>query len=312
MRTRRSWLVLIAVSAIAAAATVDAVLGRSSRQAPDASPRRGESTTAPTTTASTTSSLTINAETSSPLTRRCRERQLDLRSFTGEPTAVLAQVRGPDCRQPPIRIKVRITSATGARGKGTLFGPEPPAFGGVFAAGSTQVAAFRYSPACRGEGPPFRAYVTAGSYDEAFFLATVERCGEVFAADPSRPCTETSGTGRWVSSCEGKWVRAFVRAAGFRIVDESGSAWIARGRGSSFYIWGVPIADSGGLWDEGYRRVAGVRGKGLYSDGIRFTWAARGGRVWVEPGPDPSEPDPGRAVLAPLVRASVSVQPPGS
>ena len=42
-------------------------------------------------------------------------------------------------------------------------GPEPDGFRGLFTSGSSQVAAFRYSPAC-GEPVPFTATVVAGSF----------------------------------------------------------------------------------------------------------------------------------------------------
>jgi hypothetical protein len=57
------------------------------------------------------------------------------------------------------------------------------------------------------------------------------------AVHGTRDCTDASPSGPWVYSCRGEWVRAFVRVAGFRVVEETGSAWIARGRGSIFYIW---------------------------------------------------------------------------
>src|SRR5215211_1637283 len=216
MRAKRSWLVPVAVAAIATAAAADAILGRSSPGGADAPRGRAETTGSETTpsTTSTTSSVEIGLETSPP--RRCRERQLDLGTSTGEPTAVLAHVRGRDCKQPPVKIRVRITSAAGAAGRGTIFGPEPPAFQGFFAAGSIQVAAFRYSPACRGEQSPFHASVTAGPYSDDLDLSTVEPCGQRMGSTLGRPCTETSAAGPWASSCQGEWVRDFVRAAGFR------------------------------------------------------------------------------------------------
>ena len=304
MRTRTTWLAVIVVSAIAVAATVDAVVGPSSREAPEPSAQPAGSATAPT-TAPTTSTVTV---VTSPQPRRCRECQLNLRSFTDEPTAVLAQVRGPDCRQPPIRIEVRITSGTGRSGNGTLFGPEPPAFGGLFAAGSTQVAAFRYSPACRAEEPPFNASITAGPYTLAYSLPTVEPCGQTFGDDPGRPCTEAAEAGPWVHSCRGEWVRTFVRAAGFRIMGETGSAWMARGRIRSFYIWATPSPDPRRRPGD-FRVVARIRNTVVRTDGLRLEWVVKGARVWVEKGEE--SPRLGRNLLARLVRASISVVPPG-
>ena len=80
---------------------------------------------------------------------------------------------------PPLRISVRIASRSGARGEGTLFDPEPDRFRGLFSSGSSQVAAFRYSPAC-GEEVPFTATVVAGSFMAKIKRLAVERCGQIF------------------------------------------------------------------------------------------------------------------------------------
>ncbi len=97
----------------------------------------------------------------------------------------------------------------------------------------------------------------------------------------------------------------------FHVVGETGSAWIARGRGSSFYIWGTDAEDEHGRFS-GYRAIERIRGTVVYTDGTRFGWLTRGARVWVEPGPNAYEADPGCPVFAPLVRASSSIPPPAT
>ena len=179
MHTRRGWLVVIVVSAIAAAATVDAFLG----VGPDAGQPRagtGRSTTA---SASDTAPPPAGSFPLPPV-RRCKERQLALRPDLGgdAPAVVLVHRAGPECRQRAVRIRVRVTSASGARAEGTLFGPEPDRFRGLFHSGSAEVAAFRYSPAC-GEQGPYTATVIAGTYVVKMRIPVV-RCGQVFPEGP--------------------------------------------------------------------------------------------------------------------------------
>lgn len=175
---------MIVVSVIAAAAMVDAVIGEPSPKG--ASTPRGsvESTTAPTTTATTTTAVTLSVEESPPI-RPCKERQLGLRAdVRDDPAVVLFHRAGRECTLRPLRITVRIFTASGARGEGTLFGPEPDVFRGFFESVTSEVAAFRYSPAC-GEKHPFFANVTAGRY-VAKMRIPVLRCGQVIPGDAAR------------------------------------------------------------------------------------------------------------------------------
>ena len=52
-------------------------------------------------------------------------------------------------------------------------------------------------------------------------------------------------------------VRRFVEAAGFGIAGDTGSAWIAKGKGASFYIWASDVAPeailSAGTWRLAFR-----------------------------------------------------------
>ena len=127
----------------------------------------------------TTDSVVLTVAEPVPI-RRCKRRQLELSvGLRDGPIVLLAYRRGPACRLRPVRISIRITSGSGARGRGTLFGPEPDRFRGLFDSGSLQVAGFRYSPDCGEEGP-FSATVIAGPYVTKIRRLVVDRCGEVF------------------------------------------------------------------------------------------------------------------------------------
>ena len=169
---------MIAVSGIAAAAVVDAVLGAD----PDPAQRRVATGEATTSTASDTYAVP-SAAFPLPALPRCGKRQLALRPdvFTS-PAVVLYHRAGPACTQRAIPIRVRIVTGSGATGKGSVFGPEPDVFSGVFQPRGGRVAGFQYSPAC-GEQDPFIAVVRAGPYITRLRIPTGV-CGQVFPEGP--------------------------------------------------------------------------------------------------------------------------------
>lgn len=176
MRTRRSWLVAIVVGAIAAAATVDAFVSADPEPATPRAATGGRTPTVSDTDAAQAGTFSIAQ------VREYKMRQLELRADVRDdvPAVVLFHRAGRECRlRPPLRITVRIVSASGAKGEGTVFGPEPDVFRGVFESAISEVAAFRYSPAC-GEEPPFFATVTARRYVVKMRIPVV-RCGQVIA-----------------------------------------------------------------------------------------------------------------------------------
>ncbi|MDQ3858552.1 MAG: hypothetical protein M3327_08930 [Actinomycetota bacterium] len=182
MRRAAGRIAVVAVLAVAMAALLDALTRSLSDEVP---PIAHVERTGPA-TVGTGKSVTRSAqpEAAEPV-RRCRARQLGLRANTGEePTVAVAlvHVRGGECRQPPLRITVRIASGSGERGRGTLFGPEPDRFRGLFHSRNGQVAAFRYSPACE-ERRPFTATVVAGPHDATMRIPVLS-CGQVFPQSP--------------------------------------------------------------------------------------------------------------------------------
>jgi hypothetical protein len=119
--------------------------------------------------------------------------------------------------------------------------------------------------------------------------------------------------GPWTACPEAAWVGQVAERAGFRIVDETGSALVARGSGSSFYIWATeirePVAEVAERekWHPLGRR-AGVL---VYGDRDLWRWwAAQGFVFWMQAGPYEGSEAPDLEGLAPLIRASREVTPP--
>ena len=131
-------------------------------------------------------------------------------------------------------------------------------------------------------------------------------------APPSVRCP-TDWPGPWTACPEAAWVRLVAVRAGFRIVDETGSALVAQGRGRSFYLWATEIDRSvGRIADDGgwllLGRRAGVR---VYGDGALWRlWSAQGFVFWLQAGPLATSRLPDLDDLEPLVRASMELSPP--
>jgi hypothetical protein len=92
------------------------------------------------------------------------------------------------------------------------------------------------------------------------------------AAPPSPPGTPTSGDAACAepAACRQDWARAVAEAAGYTITVYTESAWVAQGRGQSFYIWVTEPVDPDGLREEGYRVVRRIDGIPILGDGIRL------------------------------------------
>jgi hypothetical protein len=110
------------------------------------------------------------------------------------------------------------------------------------------------------------------------------------------PCADTR-------SC---WARDVALAAGFRVVGDTGSAWVIRKprdtRREILYFWATPGDTSGlrRLRSEGYRRVGRLGEIAIFGDGVRFAWKLRRVTAWVEA----DGPLPKLSKLNPLVATS--------
>jgi hypothetical protein len=118
--------------------------------------------------------------------------------------------------------------------------------------------------------------------------------------------------GPWTAECSAKWVADVVERAGYRVIGDTKSAWIATGRGKSFYIWatdeGPPVEQI--VRREPYRLVAKVAGEKVYDDGTRTFWKSNGFLFWIEAGPTGDSVAPTPIQLAPIIRVSGAVAPP--
>jgi len=133
-----------------------------------------------------------------------------------------------------------------------------------------------------------------------------------------RKCLTDQWPGPWTMCPQAQWVRRVVIKAGYRVVDETGSALVAAGRGRSFYIQATEITLRGKTDKsldrmrkiEGYSLLARIDGVALYGDGVRETWVANGFAFWVSEGPRGDSIAPKPAELASLIHASKTVAPP--
>lgn len=98
---------------------------------------------------------------------------------------------------------------------------------------------------------------------------------------------DTSDCQPWVECPEASWLMERLGTAGFQITGDTESAFTATGNGAAFYASTTDGAEA--LGDEGYERVGEVDGVEVLGDGIRLTWMAERGRVWVFPGPSPGD-----------------------
>jgi hypothetical protein len=100
------------------------------------------------------------------------------------------------------------------------------------------------------------------------------------------------------------WSRFVASEAGVRIAGSTGSAWIAKGGGHSFYFWATDRTSAHSLVEEGYRVVRRVAGVEVLTDGVRLAWRLPRATLWVEAGPTQNSTAPTAGELATLIEAS--------
>ncbi len=135
------------------------------------------------------------------------------------------------------------------------------------------------------------------------------------ASGPS-DCDAASYPGPWSACPEAEWVRAVASEAGYRVVDDTGSALELRGREQNLYVWAVSSVE-GVAEDGSSRTVAGIT---VTANPIRAWWDVAGLRVWVSGGSQgdlPAVPELEELVAAsrlsgsePLSLGSAAVPPP--
>jgi hypothetical protein len=119
--------------------------------------------------------------------------------------------------------------------------------------------------------------------------------------------------GPWTACPEAAWVQRVAERAGYRVVDETGSALVAQGEGRSFYIWATAAPESPGRTAEREKwRLLGRReGARVYGDEDLWRWwGAQGFVFWLHAGPFADSRVPDLDELGFLIRASKSLPPP--
>lgn len=134
------------------------------------------------------------------------------------------------------------------------------------------------------------------------------------SAAVARGCPRPDWPGPWTACAEADWVGRIAAAAGYRIVDETGSALVAEGRGDSFYIWTTrheivpPVGRI--VADEAWRRLGSAAGVAIYGDEHLWRWWSTEDTIfWIKAGPYEDSTVPGVGELDQLVAASLRTQP---
>jgi hypothetical protein len=126
----------------------------------------------------------------------------------------------------------------------------------------------------------------------------------------SPPTGTTTGESRACANadeCREEWSRAVAEDADFNIADYTGSAWVAKGHGRSFYIWATEAVPTRPFAYEGYRIIRRIGGVRIFGDNVRLAWRAQGATVWIEAGPTEDSLAPKASDLRRLVRASKAI-----
>jgi hypothetical protein len=117
----------------------------------------------------------------------------------------------------------------------------------------------------------------------------------------------TSGTYTFFSCPESGWAKDVAQAARYDVYGRTGSAYTVRGHGAGFYLWAIPLTEEqADLSSAGYTVAEVVEGTRVKTDGVRFTWAVHGLRVWVSAGPNQSDRVTA-ATIRPLVGSSADI-----
>jgi hypothetical protein len=114
-----------------------------------------------------------------------------------------------------------------------------------------------------------------------------------------------SATPRYADRPVADSVRRFVESAGYEIAGDTGSAWIARGGGASFYIWATDVAPetilSAGTWRLAFRDSQ----TSIYAAEDQEIWWSTGQRVIImRPGPRGDAVLPTMSAIVPLAQES--------
>lgn len=135
------------------------------------------------------------------------------------------------------------------------------------------------------------------------------RCRTYPDCAPPPDCNRESYPGPWTACPEADWVRRISEAAGYGVVGDTGSAFVASGKGREFYIWATRNAHSANRLSP-WRPLDVVNGTTVYGDEDLWRWWTAGDFIfWVKAGPRPTVAPPPQE-LASLIDASRQLPPP--
>ena len=153
----------------------------------------------------------------------------------------------------------------------------------------------------------------AGAVCTMLVLTSCGGSGERAAEAPSAEiaCQRDDWPGPWTACAEAQWAREVVRRAGFRVVGETGSAFVAARGDLEFMIWTTPRPAEAIFEQEGTGRLALVAGTPVHGDERlwRF-WTAQGFVFWIKQGPTETSALPSPHDLEAMIEESKQVPAP--
>jgi len=109
-----------------------------------------------------------------------------------------------------------------------------------------------------------------------------------------------TGSGNWTATRTAGWLARVVHTAGFSVHGCTGSAWVVGIRRGEIYLW----AARGTSHAPPYRRYRRKLPLPTFTDGTRIEWSVQRMRIWIEPGPSPTDVVPDARAIAALQAAS--------
>jgi len=107
-------------------------------------------------------------------------------------------------------------------------------------------------------------------------------------------------------------VRQVAEKAGYRVVDDTGSALVAEGRGRSFSIWVTEVAEPlSSIAESEWQALGSHEGTRVYGDRDLWRWwLAQRFVFWLQAGPFEDSEVPDVDGLGSLIRVSNELPPP--
>lgn len=130
------------------------------------------------------------------------------------------------------------------------------------------------------------------------------------ASSPSTPASTAScQTGPWADHCpEADWAREVVRAAGYSVTGDTGSAITGANGQNELHLWAFQETEPSfeqTLETEGYRYFFSIDGIDVFGDGTRVAWTTHNLYIFLTDVLEGTLDETDRQVIAEFVRASI-------